>query len=286
MKDTVSTQKKSDLGRRILSTVPAFPYMAWAVVFIAVPLGLIVYFALTDTAGNFTIDNIARAGEHMSVLFRSIKLAVIATALCVVIAYPLSYIISRKKGFRASTLLMLCMIPMWMNFLLRTYAWMTILENNGLINRFIMMLGFEPIRMINTQGAVILGMVYNYLPFMILPLYTTMSKIGNDVIEAAQDLGANSIKVITKVVFPLSLPGISSGITMVFVPSVSTFIISKMLGGGTNQLIGDIIDLQFLGNTYNPHLGSAISLVLMVVVLLCMSIMGDTEDETMGGRIR
>jgi len=139
--------------------------------------------------------------------------------------------------------------------------------------------------MINTQGAVILGMIYNYIPFMILPLYTTMAKIGNDVIEAAQDLGANSWKIVTKVVFPLSLPGVSSGITMVFVPAVSTFIISKMLGGGTNQLIGDIIDLQFLGNTYNPNLGSAISLVLMVVVLLCMSIMGNMDDETMGGRI-
>ena len=288
MKNSINNalNNKNSTLRKVLATAPAFPYMAWAIVFIAVPLGLIVYFALTDSAGAFTISNIARAGEHMSVLFRSIKLAFIATVLCVLIAYPMAYIISRKKGFRGSTLLMLCMLPMWMNFLLRTYAWMTILENNGLINRLIMLMGLEPIRMINTQGAVILGMVYNYLPFMILPLYTTMSKIGDDVIEAAQDLGANSIKVITKVVLPLSIPGISSGVTMVFVPSVSTFIISKMLGGGTNQLIGDIIDLQFLGNTYNPNLGSAISLVLMVIVLLCMSIVGDTEDETMGGRIR
>ena len=285
MKNSIADNNKSKF-QKILGTAPAFPYMAWAIVFIAIPLGLIVYFALTDSAGSFTIDNIARAGEHMSVLFRSIKLAAIATALCVVIAYPLAYIISRKQGFRRNTLVMLCMLPMWMNFLLRTYAWMTILENNGLINRLLMLLGFEPIRMINTQGAVILGMVYNYIPFMILPLYTIMSKIGNDVIEAAQDLGANSLEVIARVVLALSLPGISSGITMVFVPSVSTFVISKMLGGGTNQLIGDIIDLQFLGNTYNPNLGSAISLVLMVVVLLCMSIMGDTEVETMGGRIR
>lgn len=277
---------KNSRLHRLLGMAPAFPYMAWAIVFIAVPLGLIIYFALTDSAGSFTIDNIARAGEYMSVLLRSLKLAFIATLLCILIAYPMAYIMSRKKGIAGSTLLLLCMLPMWMNFLLRTYAWMTILENNGIINRLIMLLGFEPIRMINTQGAVILGMVYNYLPFMILPLYTTMSKIGNDVIEAAQDLGANSWKVITKVVLPLSLPGISSGVTMVFVPSVSTFIISKMLGGGTNQLIGDIIDLQFLGNSYNPNLGSAISLVLMVIVLLCMSIMGDTEDESMGGRIR
>ncbi len=288
MKDNLqsSLNNKNSWLHKFVSTAPAFPYMAWAIVFIAVPLGLIVYFALTDSMGTFTFENITRAGEHMSVLFRSIKLAAIATVLCVLIAYPMAYIISRKKGFRGSTLLMLCMLPMWMNFLLRTYAWMTILENNGIINRLIMMMGFEPIRMINTQGAVILGMVYNYLPFMILPLYTTMSKIGDDVIEAAQDLGANSVKVVTKVILPLSIPGISSGVTMVFVPSVSTFVISKMLGGGTNQLIGDIIDLQFLGNTYNPNLGSAISLVLMVIVLLCMSIVGDTEDETMGGRIR
>ena len=278
---------KNSLWSRFIAVSPAIPYMAFAIVFIAVPLGLIAYFAMTDSGGAFTLDNIAQAGEYMNVLFRSIKLAAIATALCVLIAYPLAYIISRKQGYRQSTLLTLCLLPMWMNFLLRTYAWMTILENNGLINRLITMLGFEPIRMINTQGAVILGMVYNYLPFMILPLYTTMCKIGDDVIEAAQDLGANSVNVIAKVVLPLSLPGISSGITMVFVPSVSTFVISKMLGGGTNQLIGDIIDLQFLGNTYNPNLGSAISLVLMVVVLLCMSIMGaDAEDETMGGRVK
>ncbi len=259
--------------------------MLWLVVFIAVPLGLVLFFALTDSSGSFTLDNIVQAGEHMQVLLRSIKLAAIATFLCVVLAYPLAYIISRRNGFRRRTLLMLVMLPMWMNFLLRTYAWMTLLENNGIINRFIMFLGLEPVHMINTQGAVILGMIYNYIPFMILPLYTTMAKIGNDVIEAAQDLGANSWKIVTKVVFPLSLPGVSSGITMVFVPAVSTFIISKMLGGGTNQLIGDIIDLQFLGNTYNPNLGSAISLVLMVVVLLCMSIMGNMDDETMGGRI-
>ena len=268
-----------------LQVLPALPYMLWLVVFIAVPLGLVLFFALTDSSGSFTLDNIVQAGEHMQVLLRSIKLAAIATFLCVVLAYPLAYIISRRNGFRRRTLLMLVMLPMWMNFLLRTYAWMTLLENNGIINRFIMFLGLEPVHMINTQGAVILGMIYNYIPFMILPLYTTMAKIGNDVIEAAQDLGANSWKIVTKVVFPLSLPGVSSGITMVFVPAVSTFIISKMLGGGTNQLIGDIIDLQFLGNTYNANLGSAISLVLMVVVLLCMSIMGNMDDETMGGRI-
>ena len=266
-------------------SLPATPYILWMALFIIIPLGMVVFFALTDPQGNFTLENIARGGEHMGVLLRSIKLAAIATALCVLIAYPLAYILSRKKGFQKQTLFIMVMLPMWMNFLLRTFAWMTILENNGLINKFLGLFGIGPLQMINTQGAVILGMVYNYIPFMILPIYTTMCKICDDVIEAAQDLGGNTFQVMARVVIPLSLPGVSTGITMVFVPAISTFIISKMLGGGTNQLIGDIIELQFLGNSYNPNLGSAISLVLMVVVLLCMSIMSNFDDEEMEGRI-
>lgn len=271
--------------KKTAQVAPAIPYVIWMVIFIAVPIALIVFFALTDSSGQFTVENIAQAGEYMPVLLRSIKLAAVATFLCLLIAYPLSYILSRWKGFRKQTLLLVVMLPMWMNFLLRTFAWMTILENNGILNMFFEFIGLGKFRMINTQGAVILGMVYNYIPFMILPLYSTMSKIGNDVIEAAQDLGAGTIKVMTKVVIPLSLPGVSTGITMVFVPAISTFIISKMLGGGTNQLIGDIIDLQFLGNSYNPNLGSAISLVLMVIVLLCISLMGTLDDEGMEGQI-
>ena len=266
-------------------SLPATPYILWMALFIIIPLGMVVFFALTAPQGKFTLENIARGGEHMGVLLRSIKLAAIATALCVLIAYPLAYILSRKKGFQKQTLFIMVMLPMWMNFLLRTFAWMTILENNGLINKFLGLFGIGPLQMINTQGAVILGMVYNYIPFMILPIYTTMCKIGDDVIEAAQDLGGNTFQVMARVVIPLSLPGVSTGITMVFVPAISTFIISKMLGGGTNQLIGDIIELQFLGNSYNPNLGSAISLVLMVVVLLCMSIMSNFDDEEMEGRI-
>lgn len=278
--------KKSDKKKRsLLGALPAVPYVVWMVLFIAIPLGMVAFFALTDPQGQFTLENIARGGEHMSVLLRSIKLAAIATILCIIIAYPLAYILYRKQGFQKQTLFVMVMLPMWMNFLLRTFAWMTILENNGLINKFLGLFGIGPLQMINTQGAVILGMVYNYIPFMILPLYTTMCKIGNDVIEAAQDLGGNTFQVMARVVVPLSLPGVSTGITMVFVPAISTFIISKMLGGGTNQLIGDIIELQFLGNSYNPNLGSAISLVLMVVVLLCMSIMSNFDDEEMEGRI-
>lgn len=276
---------RTKVNKGAWSTLPSVPYVLWMIAFIVVPLGMVVYFALTGSDGQFTLENIARGGEYMSVLLRSIKLAAIATALCVLIAYPLAYILSRKQGFQKQTLFIMVMLPMWMNFLLRTYAWMTILENNGLINKFLGLFGIGPLQMINTQGAVILGMVYNYIPFMILPIYTTMCKIGSDVIEAAQDLGGNPVQVMARVVIPLSLPGVSTGITMVFVPAISTFIISKMLGGGTNQLIGDIIELQFLGNSYNPNLGSAISLVLMVVVLLCMSIMNNFDDEEMEGRI-
>ena len=179
---------------------------------------------------------------------------------------------------------MLVMLPMWMNFLLRTYAWMTLLEDNGIINTALATLGLPKLHMINTSGAVVLGMVYNYIPYMILPLYSALAKMDHSVIEAAQDLGANQRRVFTKVIFPLSMPGVISGITMVFVPAVSTFIISKMLGGGSNLLIGDLIDMQFLGSAYNPNLGSAISLVLMVLILICMGIMNQFDDgETRGG---
>jgi len=181
---------------------------------------------------------------------------------------------------------MLVMLPMWMNFLLRTYAWMTLLEDNGIINNDLASFGLERLHMINTQGAVVLGMVYNYIPYMILPLYSVLTKIDGNVIEAAQDLGANQRKVFMKVILPMSTPGMISGITMVFVPAVSTFIISKMLGGGANLLIGDLIDMQFLGSAYNPNLGSAISLVLMVLILICMGIMNQFDDgENSGGGI-
>ena len=183
-------------------------------------------------------------------------------------------------------MIMLIMLPMWMNFLLRTYAWMTILEKNGLINRMLGYFGIGPLEMINTQGAVVLGMVYNYLPFMILPLYSVMTKIPDSVIEAAQDLGANASKILMRVLIPMTVPGISTGIIMVFVPSVSTFIISRMLGGGGTLLIGDLIDLQFLGNAYNPNLGAAIALVLMVLILLCMSITNQFGDEEKGDLLK
>lgn len=265
--------------------IASVPYIIWMLIFIIAPLGLVGWYALTDKDGNFSLENLSTMGQYTPVFARSIWLAMIATVICLLLAFPLAYIISRLSGSKQTLVIMLIMLPMWMNFLLRTYAWMTLLENNGLINKFLGLFGIGPFQMINTQGAVVLGMVYNYLPFMIMPLYSVMTKIDNSLIEAAQDLGCSMFKVMLKVVVPLSVPGITTGITMVFVPSISTFIISRMLGGGGNILIGDLIEMQFLGNSYNPHLGSAMALVLMVIVLFCMSIANQFDDEEMEGMI-
>lgn len=257
----------------------AAPYVIWLFIFILCPLCLICYCALTNEDGKFTIENLFVAGQYASVLWRSIWLAIIATTITLIISYPLAFILSRYKASLQKILLMLFILPMWINFLLRTYGWMTLLENNGIINKLLGFLGLGPFQLINNKFAVIIGMVYNYLPFMILPLYSTMVKIDQTTIQAAQDLGAGTWRTLTKIIFPLSLPGVTTGITMVFVPAISTFIISKMLGGGSNFLIGDLIELQFLGNAYNPHLGSAIALVLMTIILLCMSIMNQFDNE-------
>lgn len=257
----------------------AYPYLIWMVVFITVPLLMVVYFAFTDENGNFTWEYISNVGQYTNIFVRSIWLAAIATVICLLVAYPLSFMLSRMKKHHQGTMLMIVMLPMWMNFLLRTYAWMTLLGNNGIINYLLGLVGLGPYKLINTQGAVVLGMVYNYLPFMILPLYSVMVKIDKSVLEAASDLGCNSVTTIFRVVVPLSLPGITSGITMVFVPAISTFIISRMLGGGSNLLIGDLIEMQFLGNSYNPHLGAGISLVLMVISLLIMTLMNQFNPD-------
>lgn len=261
------------------------PYTIWMILFIIVPVGMVGFFAFTDKSGAFTLDNIIHVGQYSNVFLRSIWLGAIATVISLLLGYPLAYIISKSRASRQSIMIMLVMLPMWMNFLLRTYAWMSLLEDNGLINNMLVAIGLPRIHMINTPGAVVLGMVYNYIPYMILPIYSVLAKIDNSVIEAAQDLGANDVKVFLKVVLPMSMSGVISGITMVFVPAVSTFIISKMLGGGGNLLIGDLIDMQFLGSAYNPNLGSAISLVLMVIIMICMGIMNqfDDDEENMGG---
>lgn len=272
----------------------AIPYVIWMALFVVAPIIMVVIYAFSSASGGFTLDNFARMGTYTLVFTRSFKLALIATAICVLIGYPVSYMMS-KEGPRFQRLAMvLIMLPMWMNFLLRTYSWMAILENNGLLNQLFRKIGVIALynsifgtdisffRMINTQGAVVLGMVYNYLPFMILPIYSVIVKLDRNLIEAARDLGANSVQVFRRVILPLSLPGVLSGITMVFVPSVSTFAISTMLGGGTEMLLGDLIERQFLGGAYNPQLGAAISLVMMIIVVICMAVMnrfGEGEEQ-------
>lgn len=276
--------KKNSLMQKLC----AAPHIVWSVIFIVVPLAMVVYYALTDNNGNFSTVNIERLGDYTTTFLRSIWLGIIATVICLVIAYPLAYIISQSKLRVQSTMVMLIMIPMWMNFLLRTYSWMALLEDSGVINTLLGYIGIGPFKMINTQGAVVLGMVYNFLPFMVLPIYSVMVKLDKNLVEAAQDLGANKINVFSKVIFPSTLSGVVSGITMVFVPSVSTFYISQKLGGGNVVLIGDIIEMQFQVSN-NFHFGAALSLVLMILILICMAVMnkfGDPEaDEAAGGVI-
>ena len=271
---------KQSIWTKLIST----PYILWMTVFIIVPLAMVAYFAFTTSQGSFTLENIKAVGQYTNIFARSIRLAAIATVICLVISYPAAFILARMNKSVQSTMLMLVMLPMWMNFLLRTYAWMTLLGNNGTINSLLSLIGIGSVKLLNTQGAVVLGMIYNYIPYMILPLYSIMVKIDKSVMEAAQDLGCNGAQVLWRVVLPLSLPGIISGITMVFVPAISTFIISRMLGGGSELLIGDLIEMQFLGNAYNPNLGAAISLVLMVIVLIIMTIMnrfGDNDEAAL-----
>ena len=272
----------------------AVPYVVWMALFVVIPIIIMGVYAFTTAAFDGTLENFSSMGTYVSVFLRSFRLAIIATLVCLLIGYPLSYMMA-KEGPRFQKLAMvLIMLPMWMNFLLRTYSWMAILENNGLLNQLFQKIGLITLynnifgtnltffRMINTQGAVVLGMVYNYLPFMILPIYSVIVKLDHSLLEAARDLGANSFGVFRKVIFPLSLPGILSGVTMVFVPSVSTFAISRLLGGGTQTMLGDLIETQFLGGAYNPHLGAAISLVMMLVVVVCMVVMnhfGEGEEQ-------
>ena len=272
----------------------AFPYVIWMALFVVVPIIIMAVYAFTAAdpatgATQATFGNFTGMGLYLSVFLRSFWLAVLATLVCLLIGYPVSYWMA-KEGPRFQRLAMaLIMLPMWMNFLLRTYSWMSILENNGLLNQLFRaiglldLLGVDYIHMIGTPGAVVLGMVYNYLPFMILPIYSVIVKLDGSLVEAARDLGADGVRVFRKVIFPLSLPGILSGVTMVFVRSVSTFAISTLLGGGAQQtMLRDLIEQQFLGGAYNPHLGAAISMVMMVIVVVCMVVMnhfGEGEEQ-------
>ena len=267
---------------------PAIPYVVWMAIFVVIPLFLIVVYAFTNFDGHFTLENFSNIDVFLQVFGNSLWLAFIATVICLLIAYPFAYLLAQEGPIFRKVAMLFIMLPMWMNFLLRTYAWMSILENTGFLNRFFGAIGLldllhvDYIPMINTPGAVVLGMVYNFLPFMVMPIQSVIVKIDPLVIEAAQDLGASGRVTFRRVIFPLSLPGVLSGVTMVFVPAVSTFVISKLLGGGGNMLLGDLIEMQFLGTSYNPHLGSAISLIMMVIVMICMAVMnkfGEGEEQ-------
>ncbi|MBR4728169.1 MAG: ABC transporter permease [Clostridia bacterium] len=260
--------------------VIASPYAVWAALFIIAPLIFVVYYSFTDAAGAFTTENVSALSKYLPTFLRSIWFGIVATLICLVIAYPTAYLISQKTENIQRTMVLLVMLPMWMSFLIRTYSWMAILEDeNGIINGFLANLGLPRVHMINTSFAVILGMVYNFLPYMIMPIYSVMAKLDRSMVEAAQDLGGSRLTVIRRCIIPMSMPGVVSGITMVFVPSVSTFYISQKLGGGAFDLIGDVIERQFQ-QSYNYNLGAALSLVLMVLILISMAVMNRfTGDE-------
>ena len=281
----------------------AVPYVVWMALVVVIPILIMAVYSVTTADFGLTSENFTRMGDYVSVFTRSFNLAIIATLVCLLIGYPMAYLMAKEGPGFQRVAMALIMLPMWMNFLLRTYSWMSILENNGLLNRLFARIGlidlvntiglalaadpsqYVPIthfQMIGTSGAVVLGMVYNYLPFMILPIYSVIVKLDNSLLEAARDLGSNNVTVFRRVIFPLSLPGILSGVTMVFVPSVSTFAISRLLGGGTHMMLGDLIEQQFLGGAYDPHLGAAISMVMMVIVVVCMVVMnhfGEGEEQ-------
>ena len=260
---------------------PAIPYIIWMAVFVVVPLLLIVVYAFTNYDGKFTTENFTNIDVFLQVCGNSLYLAAVATGICLLIAYPFAYFLAQTGPAVRKVAMLFIMLPMWMNVLLRTYAWMSILENHGFLNQLLELVGLPPLHIINTDAAVILGMVYNFLPFMILPIFSVIEKLDRRYIEAAQDLGAGKVQVFRRVIFPLSVPGVISGVMMVFIPSISTFAISKLLGGGMSFLLGDLIEMQFLGSAYNPHLGSAISLMMLLLVIIAMLIMnrfGDGEE--------
>ena len=247
------------------------PYIVWSVIFVVVPLILVAVFGLSTSDGQFTFANVAKVSDYTAVFVRSIWLSLVATAICLVIAYPLGFIMSRYNANNQRTLVMLVMLPMWTNFLLRTYAWMTILQDTGIFNNFLTLLHLPNVHIIGTEAAVVIGMVYDYIPYMILPLYSIMAKMDEKLIEAARDLGCNGLGVLRRVIWPLSLPGVISGVTMVLIPSVSTFYISQKLGDGKIMLIGDVIEGQYVAN--NLHFAAAIAFILMILLLVCMAVM-------------
>ena len=267
------------------SVLLSMPYILWMVAFTLIPLCVVGYYALTDPAsGEFTLSNLKDLGMYVSVFRQSVGYSVISALICLVLGYPVAYYISRRNAVTQKFLYMLVMLPMCMSFLLRTLAWVGLLQDTGIINSLLARIGIGPIKMIRTSGSVVLGMVYNYLPYMILPLYSTLVKIDGRLIEAAEDLGCNGLQVFARVILPLSTPGIVTGITMVFVPAVSTFYISQKLGGTETVLIGDVIERMFK-QADNPNLGAALSLILMLLVFVCTGIMNRFAGDEEGGVI-
>ncbi len=272
---------KKSFGNKLVAS----PYIVWSAIFIIVPLVIMLYFALTDNNGVFTLANITAIGKYKKAFGISILYAAVSTVITLMLAYPMAYFMTKLKISSQRMLFMIVMIPMWMNFLIRTYSWITILSNTGLINTFLQKIGLidKPIKLLLTPGAVILGMVYDYIPYMILPIYSVMSKLDKSLLEAAEDLGSNSFTKFKRVIFPLTKPGVISGITMVFVPSVSTFYISQKLGGTKTMLIGDTIEYFFNSGPEHYNIASAISMVLMVMILICLFIMNRFSDSDDGG---
>ncbi len=265
-------------------SILAYPYVIWSAIFIIIPLILVLIFSFTVEVDGKQVFSLANYKElmdpiYLKVFFRSILLAGVSTLICLIVGYPVAYIISKAHISKRGTLILLFILPMWMNFLLRTYAWVAILGKNGLLNSFLGIFGVEPVAILYTNFAILLGMVYNFLPFMVLPIYTSLSKMDDDLVNAARDLGANSLQVFTKVIFPLSLPGVVSGITMVFMPAVTTFAISRLLGGGKFMLLGDLIEQQFT-TVGDWNFGSAVSIFMMIVILISMAVMSKFEDES------
>lgn len=268
------------MNRRKLMSAP---YLFWSAAFIIIPLCMVFYYGLSDKTGAFTLENIMAMGspEHVKALFLSLLLSFISTLICLLLAYPLAMILSQMNVSQHSFIVFIFILPMWMNFLLRTLAWQTLLEKTGVINNILSFLHLPALNIINTPYAIILGMVYNFLPFMVLPIYNVLEKIDKNVINAARDLGANSIQTFCKVTFPLSIPGVISGITMVFVPALTTFVISNLLGGSKILLIGNVIEQEFT-QASNWHLGSGLSIVLMIFIIISMVISAVFDKEGEG----
>ncbi len=268
---------------RSLKQYLAAPYILWMIGFTVIPLAMIAFYGFTDRNGHFTLANVAAIAtpEHAKALLLSLVLSLVSTVICLLLAYPLALILRKKGMSRGSFVVFIFILPMWMNFLLRTMAWQTLLEKNGVINGLLSLLRLPALSIINTPAAIILGMVYNFLPFMVLPIYNALVKIDDNVINAARDLGANGLQVITKILIPLSVPGIISGINMVFVPALTTFVISALLGGSKILLIGNIIEQEFTKGS-NWHLGSGLSLILMAFILVNMALTAKYDKDGEG----